>query len=286
MPIHSLSTYRIAAVTMARNDLFFLERWISYYGKALGEENLYIYLDGEDQALPTHQGKANISLLPHKELSRADGDKYRIGLLNQLQADLLGKGYDMVIGTDADEFLIVDPCCNQSLKEFLYQYRGYRTISALGLDLGQKIGEEHSIEQSISLLKQRCYAVLSSRYTKASVVTCALRWGSGFHRIKGINYRIVPNLYLLHTGYCDWERVQSRFSDATRIDGGWNAHLKRRARTIYHTTHRKAFTADGVLQMARRLQSVFRPIYALNKPMMPTPSLVVKLPHRFRSIDI
>ena len=30
---------------MARNDAFFLEHWIAYYGSLLGEENLYIYLD-------------------------------------------------------------------------------------------------------------------------------------------------------------------------------------------------------------------------------------------------
>ena len=43
---------KIAAITMARNDEFFLERWIKYYGDALGKDNLYIYLDGEDQTIP------------------------------------------------------------------------------------------------------------------------------------------------------------------------------------------------------------------------------------------
>lgn len=279
-------TYRIAAVTMARNDLFFLERWIAYYGRELGEENLFIYLDGEDQPLPSNAGKTHITSLPHKELTRAEGDKYRIGLLNNLKNNLLREGYDMVIGTDADEFIIVDPIRKQSLCEFLYQYRFCKTISALGLDLGQKIGEENDLLADSSLLSQRSYAVLSSRYTKASVVTQPLRWGSGFHRVKGCNYHILPDLYLIHTGYCDWKRIQKRFADTTRIEGGWNAHLRRRARTIYHTTHRKAIPADQILKSARLLQTIFRPIYALNKPLMPTSSLVVKLPRRFQSIEI
>ena len=34
---------KIAAVSMCRNDSFFLERWISYYGKILGYKNTVDY---------------------------------------------------------------------------------------------------------------------------------------------------------------------------------------------------------------------------------------------------
>ena len=36
---------KIAIITMARNDENFLNKWVSYYGKEFGEENLYIFLD-------------------------------------------------------------------------------------------------------------------------------------------------------------------------------------------------------------------------------------------------
>ena len=45
-------TKHIAAITMARNDEFFLSRWVEYYGRELGIENLYIILDGTDQDAP------------------------------------------------------------------------------------------------------------------------------------------------------------------------------------------------------------------------------------------
>lgn len=51
---------KIAAITMARNDEFFLGRWIKYYGNEIGTENLYIYLDGTDQTIPKNAGGANI----------------------------------------------------------------------------------------------------------------------------------------------------------------------------------------------------------------------------------
>ena len=42
---------RIAALTMARNDDFYLRKWVEYYGGQLGKGNLYIYLDGLDQVV-------------------------------------------------------------------------------------------------------------------------------------------------------------------------------------------------------------------------------------------
>ena len=99
---------KVAAITMARDDTFFLSRWIAYYGKQFGTENLYILLDGIDQEIPENAGNAHIKKLPHEDMSRAMGDKYRINKLSEMAHKLL-KTYDIVIGCDSDEFLIVDP---------------------------------------------------------------------------------------------------------------------------------------------------------------------------------
>ena len=105
---------KIAAITMARNDEFFLTRWIKYYGDAIGTENLYIYLDGLDQKVPKNVGAAHIKKLPHTDMPRTIGDKYRIGLMNKLSNELLNQ-YDIIIGCDCDEFLIVDPATKKNI---------------------------------------------------------------------------------------------------------------------------------------------------------------------------
>ena len=87
---------RIAAITMARNDEFFLSRWVEYYGRELGHENLYMILDGTDQNAPKNSKGANIIKLPHTDMSRAAGDKYRIGKISDLAQDLFTK-YDRFI---------------------------------------------------------------------------------------------------------------------------------------------------------------------------------------------
>lgn len=279
---------RIAAITMARNDEFFLSRWVHYYGAQLGSSNLYVLLDGEDQVIPQNAGEAHFTKLKHKTLSRARGDKYRIGLLTKLARRLFSEGYDRVIGTDADEFIVVDPRLGLSLPEFIAQLPMRSSVSPLGLDLGQHtIKEPLPLDPMRSLLEQRRYAVLSSRYTKASILAKPMRWGSGYHRVKGHNYSIIKDLYLVHTGYCDLEMIAKRAGDSTRINAGWEAHLGRRARTIALTTHSPAIDGDRMFGRARRLQTLFRPIYALNKPMMPyIKPKVVLLPERFQEIYI
>ena len=43
---------KICALTMVRNDEFYLRKWVAYYGAELGVENLYVFLDGKDQEIP------------------------------------------------------------------------------------------------------------------------------------------------------------------------------------------------------------------------------------------
>ncbi len=280
----TLMSLKIAAITMARNDSFLLSRWIRYYGRELGYDHLFIYLDGEDQEIPpgTPQ-EVHVEKLPHRSLSRSAGDKYRIGLLTRLAHRLLREGYDLILGTDSDEFVVPDPITGLSLRDYLERYRPVTHASALGLDLGQRLGEEPPLDPDRSLLDQRRYAVLTARYTKSCILTHPLAWGSGFHRVRGHNFHILPDLYLIHVGYCDLEMVKER--QGMRGED-WGNHLSRRAKTIHFTSTRTPMDADRILRRARRLQTLFRPLFAWNKPLMPGRKRVVRLPERFRSLDI
>lgn len=280
--------FKVAAVTMCRGDRFFLERWINYYGEALGKEHLYVVLDGLDEPSPQNGEGIHLQRIAHKELARAAGDKHRIAILNQLSEKLFEQGYQAVIGCDSDEFLVVDPLEGHSLVEYLGKLskKGYHSASALGIDVGQKLPTEPSLDPTRSILSQRRYGVLSSRYTKASVkFSSKVRWGSGFHRIKGRNFHIARSLYLFHTGYCCESLLKQRVSDPTRIQGGWEKHLAKRGKTIRYVTKKKAHKSEYILRTARKLQQTFRPLYALNKPLMPTSPCVVEIPSRFRSFS-
>lgn len=273
---------RVAVITMARNDEFFLSRWIEYYGAQFGDENLYIYLDGTDQKVPKNAGNANITKLPHRDMSRSAGDKYRINLISDLAEKLL-KTYDIVIGCDCDEFLVIDPNTNMTLHEYLSQKKFNTTLSGLGLDVGQNMNTEKQLDTTKSFLSQRNFAFISTRYTKPVVINRPVRWGSGFHRIKNHNFHIDKNLYLLHFGAVD---MQMLIDKATSRGPDWVNHLKRRGNgTINDITNRPA-RGEIWIKIARKIQTYIRAPYAINKPNMLGLKLVVKIPQRLKKSGV
>ena len=275
-------TKKIAAITMARDDEFFLNRWIAYYGKQFGTENLYIILDGTDQTTPKNAGNAHIKKLEHKNMSRTAGDKYRIGKLSELANELL-KTYDIVIGCDSDEFLIVDPNTKKTLREYLSGKKIKTSLSGLGLDVGQNINCESELDTNAPFLEQREFALLSTRYTKPVVKTTTHPWGSGFHSIRGKNFHIDKNLYLLHFGAIDLKMLETK---AAARGADWLSHLRRRGNGTINAVSNLTPRTEKWLRIARNMQQIFRPIYALDKPGMLGLKRVVKIPSRFKKSGI
>lgn len=275
---------RIAAITMVRNDDFYLEKWIEYYGAQLGKENLYIFFDGKDQKIAPFCEGTHASLEDKIGTQVIEAEKGRLKFLSDKAAALMAAGYDLVIGVDADEIIAVDPKRGQSLAEYLSEARIGTSLSALGLDFGQKLGEEADITSDRPFLNQRHYAQIGTRYTKPSILAKPCVWGSGFHRIKKHNFHIGKDLYLLHFGYFDMKRLQDRFSDQDRLSQGWGKHMQKRARTIRYATDLKARDFDRWTKFARICQTLVRPPYALNKPAMFELRIVVRIPDRFADI--
>lgn len=273
---------RIAAITMARDDEFFLSRWIAYYGKNLGTENLYIILDGIDQNVPFNAGNAHITKLEHIPMSRATGDKYRINKISEMAHELL-KEYDVVIGCDSDEFLIVDPKTKKTLSEYLSNKKIHSSLSGLGLDVGQHLYNEAILDKHAPFLEQREYALLSTRYTKPVVINKPVAWGSGFHSIKHHNFHIDKNLYLLHFGAIDMDMLEQK---AKKRGTDWLNHLRRRGNGTINTVTKSKPKSEKWFNMARILQTYFRPIYALRKPAMFGLKPVIKIPTRFKKSGI
>lgn len=275
---------KIAAVTMARNDDFYLRKWVEYYGRELGLDNLYIFLDGLDQQVAPFCEGTHARAVPKIGTQVISAEKGRLKFLSEKAAELLSSGYDLVIGVDADEFVVVDPKLGKTLREFLSGLRIKGSASALGLDVGQKIGEEGDITCERPFLSQRHYARIGTRYTKPSILAAPYTWGSGFHRIKGHNFHIVKDLYLIHLGYFDMKRLQDRFQDRDRLAQGWERHMRKRSRTIRLVTELKARDFETWTRRARIAQQILRPPYAWNKPAMLGLRLIVRIPDRFQQI--
>ena len=111
-----------------------------------------------------------------------------------------------------------------------------------------------------------------------------MRWGSGFHRVKGHNFHIDPNLYLFHFGSVDMEMIRMRFQDKDRMATGREKHIQKRAKTMHIISAKKALTNEKWLIFVRWFQTFVRPVFAWNKPSMAFWNAVVKVPERFKGI--
>lgn len=269
---------------MVRNDDFFLRKWVEYYGSELGKENLYIYYDGDDQPVADFCKGANAFVHPKIGTQVVAAEKGRMKFLSERAAELFSKGYDLVIGVDADEYIVVDPKHGVGLRDFLSRQDIDVCLSPLGLDFGQKLGEEGDLSLDATFLSQRHFAQIGTRYTKPSIIAQPCRWGSGFHRVKGHNFHIAKDLYLFHFGYADSKILEERLGDADRVAQGWKNHIYKRSRTIRYATEKKARCFDRWTRLARTCQTWCRPPYALNKPAMFELRIVVKIPDRFQNV--
>ena len=149
---------KIAALTMARNDDFYLRKWVEYYGGQLGKENLYIYLDGLDQVVGDYCEGTHAQAVEKIGNQLVAAEKGRLKFLSEKAAGLLASGYDLVIGVDADEFVVVDPKLGKTLPEYLSSLDVKVSVSALGVDFGQKLGEEADITEDRPFLQQYLFS--------------------------------------------------------------------------------------------------------------------------------
>lgn len=277
-------------MTMLRNDDCFLQKWVEYYGGQLGRENLYIYFDGLDQNIPEFCEGTNVVRCQHVEENVVAGDRRRARFLSREAAKRFEEGYRRVIGTDVDEFLIADPDLNISLPEFLMRQK-HNVISGLGVDVGHHLGNnslnitaENDIDFNRPLLSQRRYGFLYPRYTKASVISAPLIWGSGFHRVKNHNFHIAAGLFLFHFGCVDLNRIKTRCNDSELVRDGWSRHLKKRARTIRLISKAHPRKWLPTVNIVRKLQQFCRPVFALNKPTLFGLRIVVEISRKFKNI--
>ena len=274
----------IAALTMVRNDDFFLGKWIEYYGNLLGKENLFIYVDGEDQKVPSCADACNVTIIPRVAGNVRISDKQRIDILSARAAQLLRR-YDMIVGTDVDEFLVVDPALKMTLPEFLYAQNttGRNSLSGLGCDVIYN-SEYGSLDRSKPLLGQRRAALLSTRYTKTSVLCAPVQWGSGFHRTRKGDFHICKGLYLFHFGCADPSIIGQKLNDKDLETRGWERHLRKRRRIIETLPSIEWRDWEEWTRKARFIQSIVRLPYTWNKPAMFNLRIKVRVPERFSGI--
>ncbi|MDP3340996.1 glycosyltransferase family 2 protein [Frigidibacter sp.] len=205
-----------AAVTMVKNDHFFLRRWLAYYGGLLGRENLYVLSHGNDPEIREIAAGANVINVPY-DATRTKFDRRRWELLSNFTNGLL-RYHNWVICGDVDEVVLVDPLVAPDLLTYLNGLPR-RQVPQVACPLGLEIIhnpdlEPEPLEDGATVLSRRRLFRLNANYSKPCITRVPLMFSPGGHSCS-INKRGVdPNLYLIHMRFVSHDitlaRLESR----------------------------------------------------------------------------
>ena len=137
---------KIAAATMVFNERIFLPIWLDHYGAQLGYENLFIIDDGSTDGSTSDKRIVNLVKKNRNLLDEND----RVNLVSSFHEKLLDY-YDIVIYTDSDEIIVVDPIVQMSLRDYLVMSDfTYKTVT--GLNVLAKFTDGRQLKTALVLL--------------------------------------------------------------------------------------------------------------------------------------
>ena len=189
------------AVTMVRDDLFFLRIWLDYYGGILGPENCYVINHGRGEAVADLAAEANVIGIPGEHHKNFDMKRWR--LLNNI-VNGLRSYYDHVIVGDVDEIVAVDPQAGKNLLEFLQSRRPNRVFTPLGMEVIHRIDLEPE-PVGDHVLGPRRHVRLAPHYSKPCIISVGTKIARGGHFTQYEHLNAPDVLYLFHLKFCDFK---------------------------------------------------------------------------------
>ncbi len=286
----------VAAVTMVRDDAFFLRAWLRHYGQMFGRENCYVINHGRGAEVATLAEGCNVIGIPgdpHKNF-----DVKRWGLLNNLVGGLR-RYYRHVIVGDVDELVVVDPEAGVDLRGWLERAAENRIHTPVGLEVIHRIDCEPEPADAC-ILGPRRHVRLAPHYSKPCIVSAPAKLSRGGHFAQYPKLHTPDPLYLMHLKFCDFSAytdAMNRRNAVTADVGGsvkdtaigrhWFAEARGEDRAVF-----EAFAALEMQEgfdlawVRRRMQRSFGPrgdtgYYAFKRPEYAQQYL---LPERFNGL--
>jgi hypothetical protein len=189
-----------AALTMVRDDTFFLKAWLRHYGELFGRQNCYVINHGFGEEVADLAQGCNVFGIPGDPHPNFDMKRWRM-LNNFLHG--LRNYYNHVIVGDVDELVVVDPKDGRNLLEYLRDSKRRRVLTPLGLEVIHRIDlEQEPITDRI--IGPRRHVRLAPHYSKPCVVSAPKKVSRGGHYTEYEHLDAPEDLYLLHLKFCDF----------------------------------------------------------------------------------
>ncbi|MFD2855605.1 glycosyltransferase family 2 protein [Seohaeicola zhoushanensis] len=208
-----------AALTMVRDDAFFLKAWLHHYGGLFGRENCYVVNHGRGEEVARLAEGCNVIGIPGDHHKNFDMKRWR--MLNNFVMGLRCYYTHVVVG-DVDELVVLDPEAGTDLKTWLEGQPNDRVLTPLGLEVIHRIDiEPEPVAERV--LGPRMHVRHAPHYSKPCVVSAGTKIARGGHFTQYDKLHTPEHLYLLHLKYCDftaYAEAMNRRNAVTEAIGG------------------------------------------------------------------
>lgn len=213
----------IAIITTVYNEDVLLPIWLRYYGAHLGREHLYVIDDGSNDGSTTGLDGVNVIRLERAPIDQ-DSRAFTVSFFHR---EML-KHYDVVIFTDVDEFLVVDPLAKLGLADYIARHTGAHT-NALGFDIIHNQFAEPTYAPELPVFAQRQFLRFSRAYCKQLIHREPVLWQPGFHHT-GVPRTLGVGLYLFHLRSLDYELSRKRINNRNKL--AWSERSLRKGQGL------------------------------------------------------
>lgn len=187
------------AITMVKDDYFFLELWVGHYARFFGRDALYVVSHGGDPRVAEIASGCNVIALPPVFNESFDAVRWR--LLQNLANGLRGY-YEFIICGDVDEYVVVDPKTGLGLDDFLARRKRKITITPIGLEVIHRPAEEPEPVTG-HVIGPRRHCRFSTAYSKPCIFNRPTDLSRGGHYATDPELNTFRNLYLFHMRCAD-----------------------------------------------------------------------------------
>ena len=212
----------VAALTMVRDDPFYLKLWLRYYGTLLGRENCYVVNHGRGEQVAELAQGCNVIGIPGDPHKNFDMKRWR--MLNNFVMGLRCY-YDHVIVGDVDELVVLDPAAGMTLPEWLKTVPANRVLTPLGLEVIHRIDlEDEPVTGPV--LGPRRHVRPAPHYSKPCVVSTGTKIARGGHFTQYGKLHTPDHLYLFHLKFCDFGAYAETMDRRNEVSAATGATVK------------------------------------------------------------
>ena len=215
----------VAALTMVRDDPFYLQLWLRHYGNLLGRENCYVVNHGRGDLVADLAQGCNVIGIPGDPHRNFDMKRWR--MLNNFVMGLRCY-YNHVIVGDVDELVVLDPDAGMTLPEWLETVPANRVLTPLGLEVIHRIDlEEEPVAGPV--LGPRRHVRPAPHYSKPCVISTGTKIARGGHFTQYGKLHTPEHLYLFHLKFCDFAAYAETMDRRNAVTEATGATVKEAA---------------------------------------------------------